>query len=679
MSYFKSIRFKLLLMTAGILFMVIVILVAAAIISSRMILTANNIKVSETIEKTICADVENWRKSTLTYAQVVVDKPSAELVAAINHAASKEVDTESNVKMLEDEDAARIVELTKDAFSFTGCDGMTFADMQGYALARVTAPTNYGQNIITSLAIADAIEGKHVSYVYPTLNNGFSITAGVPIYDGNTQIGVIFLSRRLDKTTTVEEIKLMTDCEIVILQDTSDGIVPVMATYTEDMDSIGRLTEDQQLLLKQGESITSDRSFNGNSAVWRYCPIAGRDGAIVGAILSIHSLESSNWVYFMWGGIFLALCIIMVPFYFKAIRGIAFPLVDLTSQARKLALGDTTDDVSQTRKDEIGLLQSAMQLLTKAMRNQSDVLEHVANGDLSAEYEPLSEQDSVGNSLVTMIDRNNEMLTSIRASSAQVSNCAKQISDGAQALAQGSTEQASAIQQLTNSIADISEKTKSNARMAEKAAELGNTIRGNAEKGSRQMDEMMIAVNDINEASGSINKVIKVIDDIAFQTNILALNAAVEAARAGQHGKGFAVVAEEVRNLAAKSAEAARDTGSLIENSIEKATFGVRIAAETAESLMGIVSGINESSQLVEEIAKSSEEQLLGITQINTGIDQVGYVIQQNSATAEQSAAASVEMSSQSAVLQELIAQFTLKESGTEVFVKQLPYSPLAS
>jgi methyl-accepting chemotaxis protein len=262
-------------------------------------------------------------------------------------------------------------------------------------------------------------------------------------------------------------------------------------------------------------------------------------------------------------------------------------------------------------------------------------------------------------------------------------SASKQISSGAASLAGGATEQAASIEELSSSIAEIAQKSKMNMEMAETTAELTNTIKNSVENGSRHMDEMIGAVGEINAASGSISKVIKTIDDIAFQTNILALNAAVEAARAGSAGKGFAVVAEEVRNLANKSAEAAKDTAVLIENSMEKASLGTRIADETAACLTEIVSGINESGGLILEIAKASEEQSANIDQINVGIGMVSQVVQQNSATAEESAAASEEMSAQADSLEAMVHKFksgkgkTPAEAGNELQpAGVLPFSP---
>ncbi|MDR0490620.1 MAG: methyl-accepting chemotaxis protein [Oscillospiraceae bacterium] len=334
-------------------------------------------------------------------------------------------------------------------------------------------------------------------------------------------------------------------------------------------------------------------------------------------------------------------------------------------------------------KDELGNLAIGVTAFIRHVTNISDELKTLAQGDLTSDAKPLSDADVMGASLRDMVTSFNSMFGEINSATSQVSTGAKQVADGSQALAQGSTEQAVSIEQLSNSISAIADKTKTNADMAGRAATLANSIMQNAEKGSRQMDEMMLAVRDINMASQSISKVIKVIDDIAFQTNILALNAAVEAARAGQHGKGFAVVAEEVRNLASKSAEAAKETGNLIANSTEKAELGSRIAGETSASLAEIVQGINESGQLVSQIAQSSNAQSQGITQINEGIDQVAQVVQLNSATSEESAAASEQMSSQSSILEGLISQFKLKGEGHKswksVSPKHAPQRQLAA
>jgi methyl-accepting chemotaxis protein len=217
------------------------------------------------------------------------------------------------------------------------------------------------------------------------------------------------------------------------------------------------------------------------------------------------------------------------------------------------------------------------------------------------------------------------------------------------------------VEQLSVSISNISEKIKTNAALAERAASVAGIIKGNAEKGSAQMDDMITAVGEITQASQNISTVIKLIDEIAFQTNILALNAAVEAARAGVHGRGFSVVADEVRSLASRSAEAARDTESLIADSIEKAELGASIANETAASLTKIVSGIVESNQIADEIASSSEEQSSGIIQVNSGLDQVTDVIHKNSDAANESRVISDDMSRQSTVLEELALWFKLK------------------
>ncbi len=256
----------------------------------------------------------------------------------------------------------------------------------------------------------------------------------------------------------------------------------------------------------------------------------------------------------------------------------------------------------------------------------------------------------------------NEVLGEVGSAAEQVASGSRQVSDSSMSLSQGATEQASSIQQLTASIELIANQTKKNAQNANEAKIIAETAKNNAAQGNEQMQHMLKAMAEINDSSNNISKIIKVIDEIAFQTNILALNAAVEAARAGQHGKGFAVVAEEVRNLAARSANAAKETTAMIEGSIVKVEGGTKIANTTAEALNKIVEGVAKAASLVSDIAIASNEQAIGVDQVNQGIGQIANVVQTTSATSEETAAASEELSSQAEMLKNQIRKFKLKK-----------------
>jgi methyl-accepting chemotaxis protein len=354
------------------------------------------------------------------------------------------------------------------------------------------------------------------------------------------------------------------------------------------------------------------------------------------------------------------------------------PLQEVMEIMGAMSEGDLTNRIEGDYRGDIHMLK-------QSVNTTADRFEHVI-GEITDTITQLSQGNldiddvrdfrgnfvTISNALNLIIASLNDVMRDINTSAEQVASGSSQVSAGSQSLAQGSTEQASSVQELTASIAEIAEKTKTNAVDANKARELATTVREHATNGNKQMGEMQNSMVAINQSSEDISKIIKVIDDIAFQTNILALNAAVEAARAGQHGKGFAVVAEEVRSLAARSAEAAKETTALIEGSIEKVQVGTKIADNTAAALDDIVDGIEKVTTLIGNIAIASNEQASGIAQIDTGVEQVARVVQQNSATAEESAAASEELSGQAELLKQLVDTFKLR-SKTGAVKKSAP------
>lgn len=370
-------------------------------------------------------------------------------------------------------------------------------------------------------------------------------------------------------------------------------------------------------------------------------------------------------------------------------RAITKPLRDLEKAADKIVGGEFDIDVSYRSRDELGQLAEAFRnmvvILETVISDASRILSAMADGNFDVRTE--AEERYVGSfqSLLSSMRRlNRDMsitLGQINQSADQVASGSDQVSNGAQELSQGATEQAAAVEELAATIAGISNQVKDTAENAAGARTKTKTAGDEAEACNRQMLEMMASMEEITQKSNEIGKIIKTIEDIAFQTNILALNAAVEASRAGIAGKGFAVVADEVRNLASKSSEASKDTAELIESSIKAVKQGTQIADSTAQSLTKVVEEVRMAADSVDKIADAAEEQASSVEQVTLGVDQISNVVQTNSSTAVESAAASQELSSQAAMLKSLVAKFILREeyasgasgAGTDFSAPQMP------
>ena len=342
------------------------------------------------------------------------------------------------------------------------------------------------------------------------------------------------------------------------------------------------------------------------------------------------------------------------------------PLVQVEGLIVDMAAGRLDGRLNMERSDEIGHIGKTLDNFADFMQHELLVsLQKLAEGDISTDIIPRSNDDSIRIALKTVNDNLNDVMSQVQMGANQIASGASQISASSQSLSEGATDSASSVEEISASMTELSAQTTTNADNAQQANRLAGEARNAADQGNTQMRQMVTAMADINESSMNISKIIKVIDEIAFQTNLLALNAAVEAARAGQHGKGFAVVAEEVRNLAARSAKAAQETASMIESSVSKAEDGAAIADSTAAALGTIVTEIQKVNDLIEEISASSTEQAQGLSQINDGVSRIDGVTQQNTANAEQGAASAEELSSQAAQLEHVLTKFTLRQGGS--------------
>jgi len=657
----KSLGLKVSLIVAVMITVIICITFFAVSKQSNSLILELTAKEAESYNITFAREMEKLQHDALMRAKIIAYSPDF-----------------VNALIERDETALReVFELYGE-----GLDLITVCDTDGNVIIRSHSDQR-GDNVLNQHALSAALDPAHsVSTIEKGTVVGLSTRGSATIrdHDGNI-IGAIVCGHDLSNSKYVDEIKELTGSEVTIF----DGDTRLMTSLTDENGDrvVGTKASDTVIehVINQKNDYSLQLPLFGHEYYAYYSPLITDEG-VIGMLFNGVNIDEAlagqrdmvRSVLMI--GIICGIVSVLLMIVFN-VFAVSKPLKKIGVFAEKIESGDlgiSTDSSSTVdvhSSDEIGVLARTLERAYTQMKGYvgeiRDRMHCLAEGDLSTEstFEFQGDFILIKDSINEHVRNLNHTITEINTSSTQVSSGAKQVADGAQSLAQGSTEQAMAIEELSRSISEITEKTMINAATADKTSTLSATIKENAEKGKLQMEEMISAVSDINEASMGIGKIMKTIDDIAFQTNILALNAAVEAARAGQAGKGFAVVAEEVRNLASKSAEASKDTGKMIQNSMEKAELGSRIAGETAARINEIMTGINESSGLVTEIAKSSEEQSLSITKINTGIDQVAQVVQQNSATAQESAAASEEMHGQSNMLQQLISQFSLSD-GTD-------------
>lgn len=432
--------------------------------------------------------------------------------------------------------------------------------------------------------------------------------------------------------------------------------------------------------VSKGNEYYGEADILGSRYMTAYKPFFDKNQQVIGVYFVGLRIEDINEIFnhgkqeILRSIIILAIIILVIATlatYVVSSR-IVRPITKITEAAHKIAKGDFNVELSVNSKDEVGQLASAFSLTINQLVNYqeyideiSDTLHQVSQGNLRAELhkEYDGQFKKLKDSMQQLLANLNSTMLQISQSSDQLHSSSEQVANASQALSQGATEQASSIEELSASIAEVTEQIKRNAENSKSAREKAAFAGKEIDSSNEHMNEMIEAMEQIAAKSSEISKIIKIIDDIAFQTNILALNAAVEAARAGAAGKGFAVVADEVGSLAGKSAQAVKNTTVLIEESIKAVTNGTEIADKTAAALTKSVQVTMEAVSLIDEIALASQEQATAIVQINQGLEQISDVVQTNAATAQESAAASEELSGQADILNELIAKFDLKET----------------
>ena len=484
--------------------------------------------------------------------------------------------------------------------------------------------------------------------------------------------GMITVGYSYSDNAIVDEVYAQTGSHATIYCDDSRISTTIPGADGERAVGTIMLSDIYETVITNGEQYVDEAELFGTEYMAAYFPIIDANGMVKGAFFTGSPMETMiknrNMAVFI--GASIGILMIVISGFMLIIfisKSISEPITSVKKMASEMEHGNLHGNIisaDEIGKNEIGELaesiSTAIMILDRYVGDVSNMMHEMSEGNFGYESEVTYSGDfvSIGESAETLRKRMKDVIESINVSADEVYSGSEQISNGASVLADGTTKQAAASQELSASLDDISRNISFNAGNAEKAQELSNSSIKMVNKQNEEIGNMLEAMDNIENSAGEISKIIKAIEDIAFQTNILALNAAVEAARAGAAGKGFAVVADEVRNLANKSAEAANNTSILIGSCIDAVNHGSAIAHKTAEAMKRVIAITNETNELIEGIAQQTVKQEESVRQVKIGIDQISDVIQQNSATAEESAASCEQLNAQALTLRDKIAIF---------------------
>lgn len=652
MMHFKSIRIK---------FIANIILVA--LISVLLIQTANLLLLQRSFSKLIPATMETSLLNAHEQIQIKLKENFSALEAI------------SNMPMIKDtslslEERAASLSSFVEANEDKGYQACAITDITGRAVLSsgvkldVSADSYYqeaaqGKKIVSDPFISRATGNLLTVYAVPYYDNAGNF-AGVITLDTDA----LYLSRNFSVQSLGENIEVfaITQDGTTVVSTNLDMVQNQLNDFNEVKNdaSLKGLVESEKKMI-QGLSGKGEHVYHKIRELIHYMPVEGTSWSVAvtqpknEAYQTVNAIKINGLIVL---GIVTVLSIIAGTLLSKSISR---PIVQLADAANSLARGDVDVNLLIKSQDETGVLAEAFHKMIQNVRKQAEAIKCIAQGDYTVSLPIRGSKDIVNREINQLVKNYNQLMGELRTVAEQVSCGASQVAGGAQLLASGSSQQSASMENLSITINEINAHADSNTKLATDAMNDANNAGRLVKESMISMQSTAKAMTDIETSSKQIAKVIKVIDDIAFQTNLLALNAAVEAARAGQQGKGFAVVAEEVRSLAGKSAEAARETAQLIENSIQGVSRGVEVARRAVEEIETAGAITEGDGVIMQKICTASEQQHLEITEITQSIVEITEVVQTNSATAQESAASAEELSAQSTRLNDIVDRFKLQ------------------